>query len=552
MKLADSLLASTAFATPGAGSGYFATEEHYRHLAKGVVAALRQGGLVLVTGDPPACLPMLIEALKKAAMPRSVIAISCEPALDCNEPLGSGGQAAPGPPVPGRDEGEEAESAALPCPILVFDNADRLSDAQIKVLLEAAQAAPVGEARVLAAHSSFPTRLEWSGSELLKGKLAAHLRLQQLGRDEVEAFIRYQLPPDSASNFFTAQRVALIAITSGGDPTVVNRLARRMLEQEPRAPAGSLLSKLSRSGARKTVSKELTVEPGPSIAGSEIAPLRTIRRRSASREEEPGAPAGSLLTKLRRVWRSGARKPVGEGSTTTGLGANIADDKIAPPGVRRRRLAASLKFALGAIVCLGIFGLMVGVFGSKNFDNLLHSHVLPQKDSGVPSEEVQARVALPLAPPVATGSPSAGVAVDPPRAAPEPAAQPAEAGPARPRAAPSSPVAPEPTGKPVPAGSRLSADEITALLARGDAFLSAGDIASARLFFQRAADAGDSRAAMRMAVTFDGAFLDRAGLRGLRGDPQQAAFWYRRARDLGAVKTEHGTAPATEPPSQLR
>ncbi len=94
-------------------------------------------------------------------------------------------------------------------------------------------------------------------------------------------------------------------------------------------------------------------------------------------------------------------------------------------------------------------------------------------------------------------------------------------------------------------------------MARGDAFLAAGDIASARLFFERAANAGDGRAAMRMAVTFDAAFLGRAGLRGLRGDPDQAVFWYRRARDLGEAKAERSlngleTAPPAEPPPQPR
>jgi hypothetical protein len=44
---------------------------------------------------------------------------------------------------------------------------------------------------------------------------------------------------------------------------------------------------------------------------------------------------------------------------------------------------------------------------------------------------------------------------------------------------------------------------------------------------------------MRMAVTYDAAFLDRAGLHGQRGgDPERAAFWYRRARELGAGKAE--------------
>ena len=71
------------------------------------------------------------------------------------------------------------------------------------------------------------------------------------------------------------------------------------------------------------------------------------------------------------------------------------------------------------------------------------------------------------------------------------------------------------------------------LITRGDTFLGTGDIASARLYYEQAADAGSARAAMFLGLTFDPAFLDRAGTRGLHGDVSQAAMWYRRARDLG-------------------
>jgi TPR repeat protein len=106
-------------------------------------------------------------------------------------------------------------------------------------------------------------------------------------------------------------------------------------------------------------------------------------------------------------------------------------------------------------------------------------------------------------------------------------------------------------------GPRLSASEIAALMVRGDAFLAAGDIASARLFFERAADSGDGRAAMRMAVTYDAAVLERAGLRGRRGDPERATFWSRRAHELGEGKagpplSRLGTSGSAEPLLQPR
>jgi TPR repeat protein len=77
-----------------------------------------------------------------------------------------------------------------------------------------------------------------------------------------------------------------------------------------------------------------------------------------------------------------------------------------------------------------------------------------------------------------------------------------------------------------------------ALLSRGDAFLIAGDVMSARLFYQRGADAGDSMAALRLGETFDAAFLQRAGLSRVANDPKKAAVWYRRARDLGNAEAD--------------
>jgi hypothetical protein len=103
------------------------------------------------------------------------------------------------------------------------------------------------------------------------------------------------------------------------------------------------------------------------------------------------------------------------------------------------------------------------------------------------------------------------------------------------------------TAEPVPGSSalapapetapRLSAGQITELLDRGDSFLHAGDVASARLFYERAADAGDWQAAIRMGATFDPDFLGRAGVRTV-GEPTKAQSWYRHALDLGAPMTD--------------
>jgi hypothetical protein len=83
-----------------------------------------------------------------------------------------------------------------------------------------------------------------------------------------------------------------------------------------------------------------------------------------------------------------------------------------------------------------------------------------------------------------------------------------------------------------------SAAELAALLARGDVLFSKGDLLTARLFYERAADGGDGHAALKLGETFDPVFLDRAHLRGARGDWSMALSWYRRARDLGVPEAE--------------
>jgi TPR repeat protein len=75
--------------------------------------------------------------------------------------------------------------------------------------------------------------------------------------------------------------------------------------------------------------------------------------------------------------------------------------------------------------------------------------------------------------------------------------------------------------------------EADALLRRGDISLAAGDLASARLFYEYAATAGNGVAALRLGGTFDPAFLARVRIGRVQGHLPSALYWYRRARDLG-------------------
>jgi hypothetical protein len=89
-----------------------------------------------------------------------------------------------------------------------------------------------------------------------------------------------------------------------------------------------------------------------------------------------------------------------------------------------------------------------------------------------------------------------------------------------------------------PDGRRLSDTEISALIRRGDSLFGLGDIASARLVYERAARGGSGQAALRLGGTFDSSFLLRAGFSGIRGDVALASRWYRVALELGAGDAE--------------
>ncbi len=95
------------------------------------------------------------------------------------------------------------------------------------------------------------------------------------------------------------------------------------------------------------------------------------------------------------------------------------------------------------------------------------------------------------------------------------------------------------TGYPI---RQLDREEIADLIGRGEKFIKAGDLASARLVLQRAAEAGDQRAALMLAGTFDPIVLEKIGIQGFAPDIIQgfapdialARTWYERAKEFGS------------------
>jgi hypothetical protein len=85
----------------------------------------------------------------------------------------------------------------------------------------------------------------------------------------------------------------------------------------------------------------------------------------------------------------------------------------------------------------------------------------------------------------------------------------------------------------LPAKPVVRQEEIAMMVERGRLLFEAGDLAAARLFFRRAANAGDAAAAIAMGATYDPDVLTQRFIRGIEADPREAQKWYERAREMG-------------------
>jgi hypothetical protein len=125
---------------------------------------------------------------------------------------------------------------------------------------------------------------------------------------------------------------------------------------------------------------------------------------------------------------------------------------------------------------------------------------------------------------------------------PAPAANPLPS-PAAPAASPVPPPAASPAAPPAaPTARRLDPDELEVLLKRARNLLAIGDVASARLLLERAADAQDVNAALMLARTYDPEVLGTSDARSVTPDPEQARLWYRKAAELGSERAQQRLA----------
>ena len=93
---------------------------------------------------------------------------------------------------------------------------------------------------------------------------------------------------------------------------------------------------------------------------------------------------------------------------------------------------------------------------------------------------------------------------------------------------------------------RLSDEQMNELLVQGKALFASGDVAAARLLFERAAEGGHGPSAFAMAETFEIERLKTMAVQGIAGDPARARHWYQRAHALGNTQAGERLAQLPE------
>jgi hypothetical protein len=103
------------------------------------------------------------------------------------------------------------------------------------------------------------------------------------------------------------------------------------------------------------------------------------------------------------------------------------------------------------------------------------------------------------------------------------------------------PSTPVPGAAPTPSRPPLSPEaynRATHFMSRATSLLSDGNIAAARLFFERASEEGMAEGALALGGTYDERELATMKALGLKPDPRLARRWYERARELGSRDAE--------------
>jgi hypothetical protein len=95
---------------------------------------------------------------------------------------------------------------------------------------------------------------------------------------------------------------------------------------------------------------------------------------------------------------------------------------------------------------------------------------------------------------------------------------------------------------PAPHIEKIDPDTLAGMMSRAKSLMAIGDITSARLLLQRAAEAQNADAAFMLGQTYDPAVLGSQDIRSITPDPAIARNWYQKAAQLGSADAQQRLA----------
>jgi hypothetical protein len=458
--------------------------------------------------------------------------------------------------------------------VLILDNAEVLDDGGFDELrrftrVDDPYILPV----VLLAGPGFAERLELD-LRSVKPSIVGSLPLQHLMPAEVAAFVRYQVEPigESVEEAFTPGAVATIAEAAEGDPSVVNQLARQHLDAfaGPRAPVAPVEARLEHENlpvatdripaaevfsprAAEPLPEPLFARPTDSAATVEIEPLPRPRRRAERLARNLTVAAALLFVGVYGIAFLYSFVPESSSDGAAQPAAPVASAVPVPPPpapAADRSAAEPPATPEKRVVSAEPRQPLAPQDAARSLEAAAQQAAGIEPSAAAPQTPAPA---APAPPPAAVARPEPVPPAPETVARAEPAAPPPAAAPAPPApqtVARAEPAAPPPAAQlkpvtraelqPVPrtaqAGESPPASDASALVERGDRLLAAGDIASAREFFERAVENGDPAASYGLGKSYDPLFLQQIAQQGVAGDATKAAAWYRRAVASGNVE----------------
>lgn len=320
----------------GAADAVFLSKAHALAYERLGFAAKSRAPLTLFLGEPGTGRTLLIGELVRNRRSGAAIGLIAEPQALEADPAAAVTAAFGGKPGAGLSETLDAVASAQETPLLVIDDADRLSENALTAVLGLLPggATEAGALKlVLVGAPDFSERIEGDWPDLV----GPGVRLTGMAPDDAAAYLRQRLDAAGARpDLFAEDALAELVELTGGVPGRINALCDACLKKAAlagseridrktvrQAVLASDIGKLAESIARGPKPREERLVLGKPLAAAPSAPLEA-EPAPATECPEPGLRLEKAMEKIRAETRGRGKAAIRPSAPTS------PDDPVAP------------------------------------------------------------------------------------------------------------------------------------------------------------------------------------------------------------------------------